>query len=71
MNRQSAELVRALTAVASHFPRVVIDLPTGDLPVSKQHEFADLLAELSDLLRDHAEDQARGIIQMGPETWRG
>ena len=62
MSLQTAELVKALNAVAGHIPRVTTDLLADALPTTKQHEFAGLLTELGDLMHDHADDQDRGII---------
>jgi hypothetical protein len=67
VNRQTAELVRALTAVTRHIPRGTTELLAGALPIAKQHEFARLLTELGDLLDAHADDQERGVIRWPAE----
>jgi hypothetical protein len=57
MNPQTAHLVRALGSVNQHMPRVVSDVLIGQMPAAKQHDFADLLVELGELLHHHAETQ--------------
>ncbi|MFF0149135.1 hypothetical protein [Amycolatopsis sulphurea] len=56
MNRQTGELVNAMTAVTKHIPRATTELLTESLSVVKQHEFAGLLIELGELLHAHADD---------------
>lgn len=58
MNRQTAELVRALAAVTKHVPRVSTELLAGTMAADKQQEFAGLLIDLAGLLASHADDQA-------------
>jgi hypothetical protein len=62
VNLQTAELVKALHAVAKYVPQVATDLLTGAMLPARQHEFATLLTELSELLHSHADDQATGVI---------
>lgn len=62
MSRQTGELVNALNAVSQHVPRVTTELLAGMLPVARQHEFANLLTELGELLHNHADDQAAEVI---------
>jgi hypothetical protein len=57
MNRQTAELIRALAAVTKHVPRVSTELLAGTMPADKQREFAGLLEGLARLLVAHADDQ--------------
>jgi hypothetical protein len=57
MNRQTAELIRALAAVTKHVPRVSTELLAGTMPADKQREFARLLEGLARLLAAHADDQ--------------
>jgi hypothetical protein len=57
MNRQTAELIRALTAVTKHVPRVSTELLAGTMAADKQREFAGLLEGLARLLVAHADDQ--------------
>lgn len=57
MNRQTADLVRALAAVNKHMPRVSTELLTDSMAVDKQREFAGLLFGLASLLTTHADEQ--------------
>ena len=57
MNRQTAELIRALAAVTKHVPRISTELLAGTMPADKQREFAGLLEGLATLLAGHAEEQ--------------
>lgn len=55
MDEQTAALVDALHAVASHVPDIARGLEKCMLSTSKQAEFADLLVGLGQLLREHAD----------------
>jgi hypothetical protein len=55
MNPDTAQLVRALGAINQHMPQMVNDVLIGQMPPAKQHEFADLLIELGELLHRHAD----------------
>jgi paraquat-inducible protein B len=57
MKRQTADLVRALTAVTKHVPRVSAELLAGTMPADKQRELAKLFDGLASLLASHADDQ--------------
>jgi hypothetical protein len=59
MNSDTAELIRALGAIDRHLPRMVNDVRLGLMTADRQHEFADLLIELGELLhRDASAEQA-------------
>ena len=62
MNRQTAELVRALSAVTNHIPRLTTELLQGTLQPERQREYAGLLSGLAGLLKIHADDQEQGDI---------
>ena len=64
MNRQTADLVRAMTGLNKHLPQVITDLLAGRLSVERQHEFAGLLAELAEQLDTHADDREHGVIRL-------
>ena len=64
MNRETAELVRALTGLGKHLPDFITELLSGRLSVQRQHAFAGLLAELADQLDAHADDRERGVIRL-------
>lgn len=64
MNRQTADLVRALTGLGKHLPQVITDILSGRLSVERQHEFAGLLGKLAEQLKVHADDRERGAIQI-------
>jgi hypothetical protein len=64
MNRETAELVRALTGLGKHLPEFITELLSGRLSVQRQHEFAGLLAELAERLDAHADDRERGVIRL-------
>jgi hypothetical protein len=64
VNRQTAEVIRALTAVTKHVPQVTTELLAGSLTVARQQEFADLLAALAEILHEHADDRDRGVIAL-------
>ncbi|ADJ48512.1 hypothetical protein AMES_6686 [Amycolatopsis mediterranei S699] len=57
MNRQTAELVRALAGVNNHVPQVSRELLTGTMPPERERAFAALLMELADVMVAHASDQ--------------
>lgn len=52
---ETQALIEALQTVTSHVPDVVRGLEDGTLFTTKQVEFADLLIEVGQLLRKHAE----------------
>ena len=62
MSIQTAALTREMTALAERLPGVTADLTAGRIPIHQQHEVAQLLGELGELLHAHADDQASGII---------
>ncbi|OKJ97405.1 hypothetical protein [Amycolatopsis sp. CB00013] len=62
MNTETAELVRALSGVANHVPRVTAELLTGALSPERQRQFAVLLAGLAELMKTHAQHQEDGVI---------
>jgi len=55
MNRDTAALIQALGSVNQNIPRMANDVLLGQMPPAKQHEFADLLIELGELLHRSAE----------------
>jgi hypothetical protein len=57
MNRQTAELIRALAAVTKPVPRVSTELLAGTMPADKQREFARLLEGLAGLFVANADEQ--------------
>lgn len=62
MSIQTAALTREMTAVSERLPRITADLTAGRIPVHQQHEVAQVLSDLGELLHAHADDQASGII---------
>jgi hypothetical protein len=71
MNRDTADLNRALDAINQHLPRMVNDVLLGQMPPKKQHEFAELLIELGELLHRHADaEQAKPAVSSGDTTAR-
>lgn len=58
MNSDSTDLIQALAAVDKHLPRMVEDVLHGVMTRDRQHEFADLLITLAELLhRDASADE--------------
>jgi hypothetical protein len=73
MNRDTADLNRALDATNQHLPRMVNDVLLGQMPPKKQHEFAELLIELGELLHRNADadaEQAKPAVSSGDTTAR-
>ncbi|MET7995921.1 hypothetical protein ABZU76_34015 [Amycolatopsis sp. NPDC005232] len=64
MSPLSAELADKLAVLASALPEVVISFLDGELGPTPQRRLADQLADLADVLNDHADDQERGIIEL-------
>lgn len=64
MNLLTSDTLAALTGVHRRLPEVLVRLLGGQATAEELREFADLLAEAAELVCDHAEDQARGIVQL-------
>lgn len=64
MNLLTIDTLAALATVHRQLPEVLMRLLAGQLTADDLRAFADLLAEAADLVSDHAEDQARGIVQL-------
>ncbi|SFW74753.1 hypothetical protein [Amycolatopsis australiensis] len=54
MDKETAELVRALAGVTRRVPRFTSELLTGTLPPERERTFAALLMDLADVLVTHA-----------------
>ncbi|GAB2790801.1 hypothetical protein [Amycolatopsis magusensis] len=50
----TAAVIEAMSAVNDHLLTVAASMSAGELPAAAQHEVANLLAELANLLADHA-----------------
>ncbi|WP_157357255.1 hypothetical protein [Amycolatopsis nigrescens] len=57
MTPQTRELLAALAALNQKIPEVALSLLDGSLSTRRQHEFAELLAETSELLHQHARNR--------------
>ncbi|WP_033293163.1 hypothetical protein [Amycolatopsis jejuensis] len=66
MNPLTTDTVIALAAVHLRLPDILVKLIAGNLTPHEQHDFGSALAEAADLIREHADDQARGIVQLQP-----
>ncbi|MFD9888241.1 hypothetical protein ACFWY9_02780 [Amycolatopsis sp. NPDC059027] len=54
MNKDTKALIESLQAVSSHAETIANALMLDKMTPKKQHEYADMLKELSDLLHEHA-----------------
>jgi hypothetical protein len=57
MNEDTKALVESLQAVSGHAETMANALMLGRMTPKKQHEYADMLKELSSLLHEHASTQ--------------
>lgn len=68
MNLLTIDTLTALAGVHRRLPGIIVGLVDGQVTADEVREFADLLGEATELVRDHADDQARGIVQLQRET---
>lgn len=54
MNDETTALIDSLQAVSSHAQSIADALKSNTMTPKKQHEYADMLMELSSLLHEHA-----------------
>lgn len=54
MKEDTKALIESLRAVSSHAETIANALMLDKMTPQKQHEYADMLKELSDLLHEHA-----------------
>jgi hypothetical protein len=60
MNKETKALIDSLRAVSSHADPIANALMLKTMTPKKQHDYADMLKELSDLLHEHATNQETG-----------
>ncbi|GAB3362698.1 hypothetical protein GCM10027360_26870 [Amycolatopsis echigonensis] len=65
MNSETKALIESLQAVSSHAESIAEALTLNKMTPKKQHEYADMLKELSDLLHEHAAIQEMSIKASG------
>lgn len=61
MNSETKALIESLQAVSGHAESIAEALTLNKMTPKKQHEYADMLKELSDLLHEHATIQEMSI----------
>lgn len=61
MHSETNALIESLRAVSGHAESIAEALELGKMTPGKQHEYADMLRELSDLLHEHADIQERTV----------
>ena len=57
MDGETKALIESLREVSGHASPIADALMLGKMTPKKQHEYADMLKELSDLLHEHAKIQ--------------
>lgn len=60
MDEGTKALIESLQAVSRHAGSIANALMLGKMTPEKQREYADMLKELSGLLREHADMQEKG-----------
>ena len=65
MNSETKALIESLRAISSHAESIAESLTLNKMTSKKQHEYADMLKELSDLLHEHATIQEMPIDAPG------
>ena len=60
MNKYTKALIESLQSVGGHATLMANDLMLGRMTPEKQHEYANMLNELSELLHEHADLQGKG-----------
>ena len=60
MNEDTKALIESLQAVSGHATSIANALMLGKMTPQRQHDYANMLNELSELLHEHADIQEEG-----------